>query len=589
MKDIVWLTMRRLRSPLIVLILTFFLSVTVLVMLPGVDANGAPYRLSFLQAAYFVAFMSTTIGFGEIPYPFTDLQRLVVTFLVFPNVIAWLYSIGAILGLLLDDQFRAIQARNRFERAVRWIAQPRDIIDFLMGRSTPRRNGKPFYILCGFGNTGGLLAEGLLDRGLRVAAIDRDADLLNSRRIDSRFAGVPMLVGSVTDRETLELAGLAQDYTACKGVIAVTEKDHVNLTVAITSKLLRPELPVFARSQNQRVCDNMASFRTDGVVNPYDIFARRMSLAMASPTKYLVQDWLLSVPGTTLRTSLDLPSGHWVVCGLGRFGSRVAEVLEARNQMVTVVDVHPARVKGAAHGVIGRGTEAKTLIDAGIREADGIVAGTGDDVDNLSILLTAHELNSNLFSVARQEDPQNNEIFERSGAGLIARPSLIVARRILALATTPLLKTFLDFLEKQADEATATRLKRRLERILGGHAPNVWLNELSGQQARGLRAAEAEGVSLTLDELVHNQRSPEAEPLRCVCLVLDRGNEMRKYLPGDEERLQEGDRLLFAGRGSARRAIDRALRDEVLLMDAAMDEPLPRSSIGRWLARRKSG
>ncbi len=112
----------------------------------------------------------------------------------------------------------------------------------------------------------------------------------------------------------------------------------MNLTVAITSKLLRPELPVFARSQNQRVCDNMASFRTDGVVNPYDIFARRLGLALSSPTKYLVQDWLISVPGTKLRAPLDLPSGHWVVCGLGRFGARIAKVLEDRNQVVTVVD-----------------------------------------------------------------------------------------------------------------------------------------------------------------------------------------------------------------------------------------------------------
>ena len=131
MKDIVWLTMRRLRSPLITLILVFFFSVTALVSVPGVDDAGKPYHLTFLQAAYFVAYMSTTIGFGEIPYPFTDLQRLVVTLLIFPNVIAWLYSIGAILGLLLDDQFRAIQARSRFERSVRWIARPGAFLEFL--------------------------------------------------------------------------------------------------------------------------------------------------------------------------------------------------------------------------------------------------------------------------------------------------------------------------------------------------------------------------------------------------------------------------------------------------------------------------
>ena len=153
-QDIVWLTMRRLRSPLITLILVFFVSVTVLVAIPGIDDQGKVYHLTFGQAVYFVAYMSTTIGFGEIPYAFTDQQRLVVTFLIFPNVIAWLYSIGAILGLFLDDQFKALVARNRFERKVRWIGKPRPLVDLLQPRRGHVRQGEPFYLLCGFGSTG---------------------------------------------------------------------------------------------------------------------------------------------------------------------------------------------------------------------------------------------------------------------------------------------------------------------------------------------------------------------------------------------------------------------------------------------------
>lgn len=589
MKDIVWLTMRRLRTPLITLILVFFVSVSVMVAVPGVDDAGMRYHLSFLQAAYFVAYMSTTIGFGEVPYPFTGTQRLVVTSLIFPNVIAWLYSIGAILGLFLDDQFKAMVSRNRFERAVRWIGKPRRFIDLLQPRHERIREGDPFFILCGFGSAGGMLAEGLLDRGLRVVAIDRDKDLLNRRQLEANFYDVPMLVGSVTDRETLELAGLDPSYRSCQGVIAVTDGDHVNLTVSITSKLLRPELPVFARSQDQRVCDNMASFRTDAVVNPYEIFARRLSLAIQSPTKYLVQDWLLSVPGTRLRDQLSVPAGHWVVCGLGRFGSRMAQMLRQHGEAVTVVDVHADRLVGYEHAIEGRGTEASTLEAAGIKEADGIIAGTGDDVDNLSILLTAKDIKRDLFCVARQEQPQNDEIFDLSGADLVARPSLIVARRILALATTPLLKTFLDYLEKEADEAFAERARHRLEAVLGGQAPNVWVTCLTGDDAIGLETATTEGVTLKLEHLVHNTRTGDDENLRCVCLVLDRGNEVRRFLPGEEQELKKGDRLLFAGRSSARREITRALRDPVLLLDYATPHRIPRTAIGRWLQRRGGG
>ena len=66
-----------------------------------------------------------------------------------------------------------------------------------------------------------------------------------------------------------------------------------------------------------------------------------------------------------------------------------------------------------------------------MEDAVGIIAGTGDDMDNLSIIMTALELNPDLFVVARQENPQNDELFDASGAHLVARRSLIVARRIL--------------------------------------------------------------------------------------------------------------------------------------------------------------
>lgn len=586
MNDIVWLTMRRLRTPLIVLLLTFFISVCILVLVPGVDADGNPARMSFLDAAYFVAILSTTIGFGEVPYAFTEVQRLVVFFLIFPNVVAWLYSFTAILGLFLDKQFQAMQAHNRFVRSVEWLGRPRSLWDRILQRESPHSEGSPFYLVCGMGATGSMLAQGLLERGLSVVAVDRNEALLNTLRIDARFAGVPMLAGSVSDVEVLRVAGLDPRYRSCRGVIAVTDNDQANLTVAITSKLLRPELPVFARSHEDRVCDNLDSFGTDAVVNPYRIFARRLALAFSSPVRYLVQDWLLSVPGSELRSPLKLSTGRWIICGAGRFGQPLIDVLKNAGQEVTVVDVDPERVARYEQAVLGRGTEASTLEEAGIRDAAGIIAGTGDDVDNLSIILTARELNGKLSTIARQEDPKNAQLFQASGTDLVAQPNLIVTRRILALATTPLLKAFLDHLERE-DDGFGNRVESLLRRRLGGRAPNVWVTELTGANTRGLEAAREEGVELRLRHLVHNTRTALGEDLRCVCLVLERGKNLRLVLPDEEEILQPGDKLLFAGRGHARREITRALQDPVLLLDFATPEQrIPRTALGRWLTRR---
>jgi Trk K+ transport system NAD-binding subunit len=532
------------RTPLIVLILVYFFSVLALISVPGVDADGNTHYMSSLDAAYFIAIMQTTIGFGEIPYDFSASQRLLVYWLLLPNVVAWLYSVGTLLGLILDKQIQAAFHSNRFSRQVRHLKEP-------------------FYIVCGFGNTGSMTVSGLLARGIRAVVIECDESTVRQMMLTDEFAHVPALVGRARDRDILELAGLT--HKKCRGVIATTNDDHVNLTIAITVKLLRPKLSVLARSENQRVCDNMASFGTDSIINPYRIFSERVSLALTSPVKYLVQDWLM------------------IVCGAGRFGARMIEQLQEQGLPFTVVDVHPDRLPAYEHAVLGRGTEEHTLKEAGISDAEGIVAATGDDIDNLSIIMTARHLNPRLFFIARQERRQHNELFDSSGADLVARRSLIVARKILSVVTTPLLQSFMQHLIR-TDDDFAKRTANKLKKVLKNRAPSIWAFELKGEVARNLRFVRAQTNRVTLDHMMHNSRSEENELLPCVCLTLERGAQ-RLFLPDPDTELQIHDRLLFAGRDHARRQMLWTMFDSHSLLGNVSGKHLPRGSLWRRLSR----
>ena len=84
------------------------------------------------------------------------------TFLIilFPNVIAWLYSIGTILSLFLDPQFRDLLQRSRFKRQIRWL-------------------GGHYYIVCGFGNTGSMIVKGLLKRGIDAVILEREREIVH--------------------------------------------------------------------------------------------------------------------------------------------------------------------------------------------------------------------------------------------------------------------------------------------------------------------------------------------------------------------------------------------------------------------------
>jgi voltage-gated potassium channel len=566
MNDIIWLTMRRLRTPLIVMILVYSLSVFIMVQIPGQDAAGNPITVNYLDAVYFIAILATTIGFGEVPFAFTSLQRLFAFIILLPNVVAWLYAVGTIISLFVDPQFRAVMARSRFSRQV-------------------RRMGTDFYLVCGCGHTGRMIVRGLLSRGISAVILEREQDTIHSLTLDDQFAHLPALSGDVTDRRLLDISGLSPDIKNCIGVIAITNDDHANLTIAITSKLLRPELPVLARSETRRVVANMASFGTDVTVDPYTIFAQRFYLALSSPTKYLIQDWLISVPGTRLRTGMNPPSGRWILAGVGRFGSRMALRLDEAELPYTVIDVHPDRVAEREGSVLGRGTEAATLEEAGVRDAVGIIAGTGDDVDNLSIVMTAQELNPHLFVVARQENPQNDELFDASGADLIARRSLIVARRILAVATTPLLQVFIDHVI-HTNDSFANTVKHRLSSVLDGRSPSLWTLTLSGRWAESMRAAKNEKVPIRMDHLTQNARKPGHLPLDCVCLLLQRGSS-RVFLPGQDQLLIEGDILLFAGRGAAYNEMLFALQEPTALVSLASGRQQPRGAIMRRLAKKR--
>jgi len=567
MNDIVWLTMRRMRTPLILMILVSSVSVLGLVMIPGQDAQGNPVEVGYLDAVYFIAILATTIGLGEVPVDFTHAQRLYVFIILFPNVIAWLYSIGTIISLFVDPQFRADLARNRFARKI-------------------RRGVEDFYLVCGFGYTGRMIVSGLLKRGISAAILEREESIIHSLSLIDEFAHLPALAGDVTDRRLLDMAGLGDDIKNCAGVIAITNDDHANLTIAITSKLLRPDLPVLARSETRRVVANMASFGTDLTVDPFTIFAERFYLALCSPTKYLVQDWLISVPGTRLREELSPPDGRWILAGIGRFGSRMAVKLDEADVPFTVIDVHPDRVAKRPGSVLGRGTEAKTLLQAGIKDAVGIIAGTGDDVDNLSIIMTSLELNPDLFVVARQENPQNDELFDASGAHLVARRSMIVARRILFVATTPLLSVFIDHLINQND-TFAKKVEKRLAGALSERSPSLWTVNLIGAWSEGLRAADKENVAIRLEHVMKNARTPDPEDLPCVCLLIERGAS-RIFLPARDQVLHEGDSLLFAGREGARREMLFALREPTALVSLASGRFQPRGSVMRRIARKRA-
>ena len=557
MQGIIFLIFRRMRQPLLTLVVTYAVAVLGLSLIPGRDDAGQVWHMDLFHAFYFVSFMATTIGFGEIPYAFTDAQRLWVTFFLYATVIVWIYALGTMLALVQDQTFQQALTENRFARRIRQMRES-------------------FYLVCGYGETGSALVRALTERDHSVVTIDIDPVRVNLLQLDNLRQYVPALEGDASRPLHLLEAGLK--HRCCQGVVALTNDNEVNLKIAITSKLLHPDIRVICRSDSHDVEANMASFGTDHIINPFDTFSQHLSTALQAPGLYLLHAWLTGGRHYRLAEPVYPPSeGHWIVCGYGRFGKAICECLKQQGIEPVVIEADP-EITGLpdADFVSGRGTEAKTLQEAGIERAVGLVAGTDNDVNNLSIIMTARELCPELFAILRQNQKENQSIINAVNADMVMHPSAIIANRIRVLLGTPLLYRFINLAMHETD-AWACQLVSRISALLDTNGPAIWESELNGDQALAVTALLAQGRQVRLADLLADPRARE-QCLPAIPLLLKRAGQLT-MLPPPESRLQAGDRLLFCGRLSARERMGWCLQNIHALNYITTGE----SDSGGWL------
>jgi Trk K+ transport system NAD-binding subunit len=562
MQNIIYLLLRRMRLPLIAVILAYAISILGMVLIPGVDDQGNPWRMDFFHAFYFVSFMGSTIGFGEIPYPFTDAQRAWTTVAMYTTVISWLYAIGTLFSLFQDRGLRRIVNHTVFSRTVHAIREP-------------------FYIVCGLSDAGNLLVGELAGRHIRCVVVETSENRLNALLLEDLPIHVPGLQADATDATALLAAGLKSRY--CAGVVALTNTDHLNLTIAITSKLLAPKLQVIACSGTHDSQANMASFDTDYIINPFDTFAERFSMMFQSPSMYLVYEWLTSIREAPLKDFTSPPKGDWVLCGYGRFGKAVQRSLSFEGLQTVIIEADIAKT-GAPQGTIeGRGTEAITLYEADIENAVGIIAGTDDDANNLSIIITAKDINKELFTIARQNQRGNDPIFKAADIDMVMQPGTIIGQRIVDLLTTPLLGDFLR-LARQQSESWANVLVSRVVGVLSDRPPDSWTLAISRRQTPAVIEMYRRGYTVTLGMLCTDPRDISST-LPCVPLFLKNHSE-DLLIPGNDAVVRPGDRILFCGQQQAETHMRWTTNNFNALNFVCTGKDQPSGYLWRWLTER---
>lgn len=134
-----------------------------------------------------------------------------------------------------------------------------------------------------------------------------------------------------------------------------------------------------------------------------------------------------------------------IIVGCGNVGTTLAEQLSTEGHDISVVDTREQIVENVSNsydvlGVVGNGTSFNVQMEAGVEEADLLIAVTGSDELNLLCCLIAKKA-GDCHTIARVSNPIYNReisfIKEELGLSMIINPQLAAAREISRLLKFP--------------------------------------------------------------------------------------------------------------------------------------------------------
>jgi voltage-gated potassium channel len=148
------------------------------------------------------------------------------------------------------------------------------------------------------------------------------------------------------------------------------------------------------------------------------------------------------------RRAIERLKNHYIICGYGRVGRRIAAEFREEGVPFVVLDFSDDAIQAAREAnvlfVEGTGTEDEDLHAAGLESARGLVASADSDADNLYITLSARSVRPDLLIVARASDEDAAKKLQLAGADRVVQPYSTAGKEMAKLVLRPQVAAFLD-------------------------------------------------------------------------------------------------------------------------------------------------
>jgi voltage-gated potassium channel len=155
-----------------------------------------------------------------------------------------------------------------------------------------------------------------------------------------------------------------------------------------------------------------------------------------------------------MHNRIDNLESHYIICGFGKIGKKVAQELKNRKQDFIILEIDEAHLKDIPEGYLyleADATEDQNLVKAGITKAKGLVAVMGSDASNVFTTLSAKGLNQNIKIIAQAEEEKSREKLLKAGANRAVLPYEIGGYRIVQALIRPTVLEYMDELFSRSD------------------------------------------------------------------------------------------------------------------------------------------
>ena len=209
---------------------------------------------TYFEGFYMTLMTLTTVGYGEV-HPLSLLGRIVASSLMLGGVAAVFISIGILVDVVIKLELADTFGRKRRLHMIEKLTD--------------------HYIVCGAGRVGRSVIRELRRSGAPVLLIDRSADRAQWGIMD----GVPTLVADATKDETLQRARI----THARGLVAAIASDAENVYVALSARVLNPNLIISARATDEQAEEKLKRAGASTVFTPYTFIGHRLAQSMLRP------------------------------------------------------------------------------------------------------------------------------------------------------------------------------------------------------------------------------------------------------------------------------------------------------------------